>query len=85
MLRFRFSGGRIKLLEPTVRQAVEQNAETIIAAGSTPQPNMDTCRAVESISIEVRMGTFLTRHDTPGEAVRQCEARQGKAEIPVKS
>jgi hypothetical protein len=25
-----------------VRQAVEQNAETIIAAGSTPQPNMDT-------------------------------------------
>ena len=46
MLRFRFSGGRLKLLEPTVRQAVEQNAETIIAAGSAPQPNMDTVELV---------------------------------------
>ena len=46
MLRFRFSGGRLKLLEPTVRQTVEQNAETIIAAGPTPQPNMDTVELV---------------------------------------
>ena len=29
-----------------MRQAVEQNAETIIAAGSTPQPNMDTVELV---------------------------------------
>jgi hypothetical protein len=46
MLRFRFSGGRFKLLEPTVRQAVDQNAETLVAAGSTPQPNMDTVELV---------------------------------------
>jgi hypothetical protein len=46
MLRFRFSGGRFKLLESTVRQAVDQKAETIVAAGSTPQPNMDPVELV---------------------------------------
>ena len=33
MLRFRFSGGRLKLLEPTVRQAVEQETKGAAVKG----------------------------------------------------